>query len=164
MANKRKETVSVHTQKSIADGIYDLWLDSTLAQDAKAGQFVSVYPNDGAMLLPRPISICEADKENGRLRLVYRVAGGGTGEFSHYTSGQSVSILGTLGNGFPIEKAKGKKVFLIGGGIGIPPMLQLAKELAAADKTANTPANPAAEETANRSADEVTSAAPDKTE
>lgn len=77
-------------------------------------------------MLPRPISICEIDRELGRLRIVYRVVGQGTEEFSHLTAGEKVEILGPLGNGFPL---KAKKAFLMGGGIGIPPMVQLAKEL-----------------------------------
>lgn len=136
MAQKKKETAAVFMQQNIADGIYDMWITTSLAKDAKAGQFISVYPHNSKTLLPRPISICEADKENGRLRIVYRVAGEGTSEFSQYKAGTPVNILGTLGNGFPLEKAKGKKVFLMGGGIGIPPMLQLAKELAKANETA----------------------------
>lgn len=136
MAQKKKETAVVYTQQTIADGIYDMWITTSIAGDAKAGQFISVYPHNSKTLLPRPISICEADKENGRLRIVYRVAGEGTTEFSNYKAGYPVNVLGTLGNGFPVDKAKGKKVFLMGGGIGIPPMLQLAKELAKANETA----------------------------
>ena len=81
--------------------------------------------------MPRPISICEADKEKEQLRIVYRVAGKGTAEFSAYKEGETVEVLGTLGNGFPVEAAAGKKVFLMGGGIGIPPMLELAKNMQA---------------------------------
>lgn len=80
-------------------------------------------------MLPRPISICEVDTINSRLRIVYRVAGKGTAEFSRYETGHRVDILGTLGNGFPLEKAEGKRVFLMGGGIGIPPMLAMAKAI-----------------------------------
>ena len=129
MAQKKKIKTTVVSQKEIAENIYDLWLDTELALDAHPGQFVAVYPKNAATLLPRPISICEADKGKGRLRLVYRIAGKGTEEFSSYREGDTVDILGILGNGFPLEKAKGKKVFLMGGGIGIPPILQLAKEL-----------------------------------
>lgn len=58
------------------------------AKDAKPGQFISMYTTDGSKLLPRPISICEIDKENGRLRVVYRVTGPKTGteEFSKLES------------------------------------------------------------------------------
>ncbi len=125
-----KLTASVASQEKLAEGIYSMWIDAEpVAVQAKAGQFVSVYSKDGAKLLPRPISLCEVDKEKGRIRLVYRVAGAGTEEFSHYQAGDSIDILGPLGNGFPLENMTGKKAFLMGGGIGIPPMLELAKEL-----------------------------------
>ena len=126
---KKKLTAHVTSQKEIAPGIFDMWLSTELAQAAVPGQFICLYTKDKSTLLPRPISICEVDKENNGLRIVYRVAGKGTAEFSQYTEGESVEILGTLGNGFPYEKAEGKKVFLMGGGIGIPPMLELAKEM-----------------------------------
>ena len=126
---KKKVTATVISQQQIAEQIYDLWLETELAQDAHAGQFVAVYPHNAATLLPRPISICEVDKDNCRLRLVYRIAGKGTAEFSAYGANDTLDLLGVLGNGFPVERAAGKKVFLMGGGIGIPPMLQLAKEL-----------------------------------
>lgn len=131
MAQKKKTTVTVVSQKQIASQIYDLWLETELAEDAGAGQFVAVYPHNAATLLPRPISICEVDRDRSRIRLVYRVAGKGTAEFSACRAGDALEVLGVLGNGFPVEKAAGKKVFLMGGGIGIPPMLQLAKELEA---------------------------------
>lgn len=134
---KKKETATVYAQRQIAAGIYDMWINTSLAGQAKAGQFISVYTQDKSALLPRPISICEVDRENGRLRIVYRVAGKGTAEFSKYTEGQRIDILGTLGNGFPLEKAEGKRVFLMGGGIGIPPMLELAKALSSV-KTGGT--------------------------
>lgn len=129
---KRKERAVVLKQACIAPDIYDMWIDTSLAKEAKPGQFINIYPKDKSTLLPRPISICEADKEKNRLRIVYRRVGKGTGEFSSYKEGETIDILGTLGNGFPVEKAEGKKCFLMGGGIGIPPILQLSKELKAA--------------------------------
>lgn len=128
---KKKTAVTIVSQKEIAEQVYDLWLETELAEDAHAGQFVAVYPRNAATLLPRPISICEVDRDRGRIRLVYRVAGKGTAEFARCRTGDTLEALGVLGNGFPAERALGKKVFLMGGGIGIPPMLQLAKEMEA---------------------------------
>ena len=65
------------------------------------------------------------------MRLVYRVAGKGTLEFSRLHAGISLKVMGPLGNGFPLEEARGRRVLLIGGGIGIPPMLETAKQLEA---------------------------------
>ena len=80
-----KGTAAVAGQEKLAEGVYSMWIDADpVAAQAKAGQFVSLYSGDGARLLPRPISICETDKEKGRIRLVYRVAGAGTEEFSRY--------------------------------------------------------------------------------
>ena len=124
---KFEETAIIIRQEEIADDIYSMWLRTEhIAAHAKAGQFVSVYCNEGSRLLPRPISICEIDRKDGAIRLVYRVAGKGTAEFSGMRTGMQLKVVGPLGNGFP---QKNKKAFLIGGGIGIPPMLELAKEL-----------------------------------
>ena len=129
MAKKMKTEAKVLAQKLLADGIYDMWLETELAEDANPGQFVGVYPAGKATLLPRPISICEVDRDKRAIRLVYRVVGQGTAEFTLYQPGDYISILGVLGNGFPLEKSEGKRVLLMGGGIGVPPLLQTAKEL-----------------------------------
>ena len=124
---KIKSTVA--EQKKLAEGIYSMWLlAEEIAVQAKPGQFISVYSNDKSRVLPRPISICEIDREQGKLRIVYRVVGKGTEEFSKALAGDTFEILGPLGNGFPLEKAKGKRVLMVGGGIVVPPMLQTAKE------------------------------------
>lgn len=128
--SKFEENAQVISQRQLAPGIFDLRLQTeNIAKYAKAGQFISVYCADKTKLLPRPISLCGIDREQGTLRLVYRVTGENTGteEFSRLTAGDSVRVLGPLGNGFTVQP--GKKAFLIGGGIGVPPMLQLAKEM-----------------------------------
>ena len=126
---RQKQTAVVISQREIAPDIYDMWLETALAREAGPGQFLGIYPKDKSTLLPRPISICEINEQIGALRLVYRVAGAGTREFCGYEAGDSVSVLGVLGNGFPLEQGTGKKVFLMGGGIGVPPILELAKRL-----------------------------------
>ncbi len=132
MSEKKKAAALVLSQKEIAPDIYDMWLSTDLAAQAKPGQFIGIYTGDPSMLLPRPISICEADKESGALRVVYRVAGKGTAVLAGWHPGKEAQVLGILGNGFPVGAAAGKRVALLGGGIGIPPMLQLFKELRAA--------------------------------
>ena len=117
----------VESQVQLADGVYSMeLLAPEIASAARAGQFISVYTKDKSKLRPRPISLCGIDRERGILRIVYRVAGAGTAEFSAYRAGDSVEIMGPLGNGFTL---KDKKAILIGGGIGVPPMLELMKEL-----------------------------------
>lgn len=130
MSEKKKSMAIVTSQNMISDGIYSMWLsfpkEADVAATAVPGQFISMYCNDGSRLLPRPISICEIDKENSSLRVVYRVAGKGTEEFSKLACGDKLAVAGPLGNGFTLKE--GKSV-LIGGGIGIPPMLELARSL-----------------------------------
>ncbi len=126
---KEKQTAIVLSQAEIAPAIFDMWIETSLAAQAKPGQFIAVFPKDKSTLLPRPISICEVREDRKALRIVYRVAGQGTAEFSGYQAGDSIAILGTLGNGFPLEKGEGRKVFLMGGGIGVPPILELAKQM-----------------------------------
>ena len=133
---KKKELAKVISQVNVADGIYSMWLECEAAKTAKPGQFISMYTDDGSKLLPRPISICEIDAENSKLRVVYRVTGENTGTrlFSQKTAGDTIPVVGPLGNGFPLEEGKGKKAFLMGGGIGVPPILELAKQLDAEEK------------------------------
>lgn len=127
MGETFKKTAVITSQIQLAEDIYSMWIkESQIAAGAKPGQFLSLYCKICNRLLPRPISICEIDKENGTLRLVYRVVGEGTEEFSHYKVSDTVEVLGPLGNGFHME---GSKAILIGGGIGIPPMFELAKQL-----------------------------------
>lgn len=140
-------TARVISQEALADGVFSMWIEAgPIAASAKPGQFISVYTKDAGRLLPRPISLCQVDREQGRLRIVYRVAGAGTEEFSGYGEGDGIEVMGPLGNGFPLDGGfptdggrlpdggclpVGKKAFLIGGGIGIPPMLELARQLKA---------------------------------
>lgn len=101
-----------------------------IAAKSRPGQFVNLYTGDNAALLPRPISICRAD--NGLLTLVYKVVGRGTELFSRLGNGALIRVMGPLGNGFDLLPGP---AVLVGGGVGIPPLLGLAKALMAADGT-----------------------------
>lgn len=109
--------------EEIAEGIFDWTVkNSNLSSAAKAGQFVHIAVP--GKTLRRPISICDAD--NNTLRLVFQVKGEGTQIMSRQKVGTYVDIIAPLGNGFKIEKDK--RYCLIGGGIGVPPMLYTAKQ------------------------------------
>ena len=109
------------SNNQIADGIFDMRLE--YSQDdlpVACGQFAHVYVPGKS--LRRPISVC--DCSGGVLRLVYQIKGEGTRIMSEMKPEELVDVLVPLGNGFNIKK--GKKYCLIGGGIGVPPMLYTA--------------------------------------
>lgn len=120
------EMASVVSIENITANIYDMVLECPqIASQAKAGQFVEVYTNSKEHLLARPISICEI-KGNG-LRLVFQVVGKGTEMFSNLKKGDSVKLLGPCGNGYNLKRDK--TALLVGGGIGVPPLLEAVKQL-----------------------------------
>lgn len=127
MSKKYQESAYVICQEEIGTDIYGMWIKTeNIASNAVSGQFVSLYSKDGSRILPRPISICELNNEKTAIRLVYRIAGKGTEEFSHLRSDDEIKITGPLGNGFTLKE---NRAMLVAGGIGIPPMVELAKEL-----------------------------------
>lgn len=131
MGKKVQEQGIVLMQEQLSSGIFSLLLGAgQIARLAVPGQFVNVYSGDRSRMLPRPISICEVDAEKGTIRLVYRVSGEGTREFSHLLPSETVDLLGPIGNGYPLEQMNEEKhALLIGGGIGVPPLVELAKRL-----------------------------------
>ena len=108
----------------LGEGLYQLVLDAPqIAAAAQCGQFVHIACGEGN-LLRRPISICEAGE--GRLRIVFQVKGEGTRWLAARKTGDTLDVLGPLGHGFDTA-ALGARPVLIGGGIGVPPMLQTVK-------------------------------------
>jgi dihydroorotate dehydrogenase electron transfer subunit len=98
-----------------------------IARSAAPGQFVEVGTN-GATLLNKPFSIAAVDAARGTFTLIVKVIGRGTAAIAGYEPGREVNVLGPCGNGFPLEKGP---VYIVGGGIGIPPLLFLASRLPA---------------------------------
>ncbi len=99
----------------------------TIAESATPGQFLHILPR--GFSLRRPISISEIDVTAGTISIIFEVKGAGTETLSNYAVGETLDILGPLGNGFTLQEdsADGKKVILVGGGIGNPPLLSLAQ-------------------------------------
>ncbi len=93
-----------------------------------AGQFASIYVNDKSKILPRPISISEVDREKDILTFVIQVVGEGTKQLANLEEHNVVSLLVALGNGYNFNEVDGL-VYLIGGGVGIPPLVQAYNEL-----------------------------------
>ncbi len=122
-----KTIAKVLNQEHLMEDIYSMvLLAPEVVKEAHSGQFVNLYSSDKSRMLPRPISICELDKSKGTLRIVYRTVGAGTTEFSGKKAGDEIHITGPVGNGYELDSSS---PVLMGGGIGIPPMLQLAHEL-----------------------------------
>jgi len=108
----------------LAEGFYSFTLSCPeVAAAAKPGQFVNLKVPEFS--LRRPISICEIDKEAGTLRLVFQIRGDGTEQLAKFEEGDQIDMLAPLGNGFAVDPSE--KIVVIGGGIGVPPMLELAK-------------------------------------
>lgn len=96
-----------------------------LQQWQNRDSFWSLYSDDGSRLLPRPISICEIDAAKRMIRLVYRVAGAGTLEFSGKQEGDTIAVVGPLGNGFTPRSGKG---YFVGGRNWYPPNVSISEE------------------------------------
>ncbi len=109
---------------ALAKEIYEMViLCPQIAQLAQAGQFVHVKAP--SFTLRRPISICEIDRAKGTLRIVFEVRGDGTAEIAQIPQGGWIDLMGPLGHGFQLLE-QGKKAIVVGGGIGVPPMLETA--------------------------------------
>ncbi len=126
---KKIITGVIQNREQLSQNIFKLVVKAPeITAEAKPGQFVNIYPNDKSTLLPRPISICDTDGD--LLSLVIAVVGSGTAEFSDYKVSQEIRLSSALGNGFDLDAIGDKKdIAVVGGGVGIPPMLMLAKVL-----------------------------------
>ncbi len=123
--------MTVVQQEKIAKNIFELTLQGQIVQDANPGQFVHIRVSESfEPLLRRPISIANINKETNEFTLIYRAEGRGTEILSQKQIGDEVDVLGPLGNGFPVDAVpEGGTALLVGGGIGVPPLYELSKQL-----------------------------------
>lgn len=106
-------------KKTLGAGVYSVMVNAPeCANAAKPGQFANITAP--GFTLRRPISICGIDKERGTLRFVFEVRGKGTAAIAEVREGECLDILAPLGNGFSLPEGK---VIVVGGGIGVPPLL-----------------------------------------
>ena len=116
--------------KALTASVYQMRLSGDTSAITASGQFVNIKLE--GKFLRRPISVC--DCENGVLTLVYKVVGKGTADMSLMKVGDRLDILTGLGNGYDLAPA-GDRPLLLGGGVGVPPMYMLAKQLRAMGKS-----------------------------
>jgi len=100
-----------------------------LAREARPGQFIHVLPPGSGEMLRRPFSVLGADPARGTVTILFRAIGEGTFVLSQVRAGNKLDIIGPLGNGFPLDV--GHSAALVGGGVGIPPLVLLAEKLIA---------------------------------
>ena len=114
-------------KKALAENIYSFTVHCPeVAELAQCGQFVHILAP--GFTLRRPISICGIDRAEGTIRFVFVVKGHGTEAIAQLNEGDMADMIAPLGNGFSVQSApSGKRVVVVGGGIGVPPMLETAK-------------------------------------
>lgn len=125
----KREWMTIVEHDKIARDTFRLVLQGSLAKKVKEpGQFVHIQVSKD-FYLRRPVSICEFNCERETMTLLYKVMGEGTEEMSRKCVGDVLDVLGPSGKGFPIDELKARHALIVGGGIGVPPLYQLAKEL-----------------------------------
>jgi len=125
----KQSIFTVLSNEALTDSVYKMVLSGDTSAITASGQFVNIQL-DG-MFLRRPISVCDYDEKT--LTIVYKVVGKGTEAMSTMSAGRQLDILTGLGNGYDLSLS-GNRPVLLGGGVGVPPMYNLAKKLMAQGK------------------------------
>ncbi|PRO65296.1 dihydroorotate dehydrogenase electron transfer subunit [Alkalicoccus urumqiensis] len=122
----KKHAAVISSKEMIQENICSMTLQTDEPLEARPGQFLHLLPpGEGRFILRRPISICEI--EETECRIVFRLEGDGTKAVAKQNSGDKLDVLGPLGQGFP--DIQSGTVLLIGGGVGVPPLLAAAEQL-----------------------------------
>ena len=125
----KQMTLRVTENLRIAENIWKMDLENPELEEQKPGQFINI--RIGRLYLRRPISVCESDP--GIVTIVYKVVGMGTEKLSRVRKGETLDVLTGLGNGYDLSKA-GDRPLLLGGGVGVPPLVMLGRKLREAGK------------------------------
>lgn len=121
----KQNKYTILSNKPLTKDVYKMILSGDTEYITAPGQFINILLE--GKFLRRPISVCDYDDES--ITIIYKVVGEGTKQLSEMTDGEVLDVLTGLGNGYDISKSK--KPLLIGGGVGVPPMYNLAKTLIA---------------------------------
>ncbi|MGG5316271.1 dihydroorotate dehydrogenase electron transfer subunit [Enterococcus sp. AZ072] len=127
----KQEMMTIVSQQQLAPRIYEMVLTGKLVEQMNnPGQFIHIRVPRADLLLRRPISINQIDREKSTCTIIYRVEGDGTKFFSELEAGDQLDVMGPLGNGFDLSGLnQGDTAFIVGGGIGVPPLYELSKQL-----------------------------------
>lgn len=127
----KQEMMQIVKQKIIAKDIFELTLTGNLTKEMTTpGQFLHIKVPQQDLLMRRPLSLASVDQQKKECVVIYRTEGTGTKRLSGLTSGGELDVLGPLGNGFKIcDVKKEEHILLVGGGIGVPPLYELSKQL-----------------------------------
>ena len=126
----KQSIFTILENQALTKDVFKMVLEGNTSAITASGQFVNILL-DG-LYLRRPISVC--DCTDGTLTLVYKVVGKGTAQMAAMTAGQTLDVLTGLGNGYDMSKA-GDHPLLLGGGVGVPPLYMLARQLREQGKT-----------------------------
>ena len=125
----KQRLFEIQSNEQIAKNVYRMQLSGDTT-GILPGQFVNIRVQ--GQFLRRPISVCNI--ADGILTIIYKVVGVGTEAMSHLPVGTQLDVLTVLGNGYDLSKA-GDEPLLVGGGVGVPPMYMLARQLREMGKT-----------------------------
>ena len=130
-----RHTVEIVDNRMLADGVYRLtFRDEFIAGHAKPAQFVDVYSNNPSRLMPRPFGVAEVDGDE--VSLIFAVVGKGTAEFSELRAGDTIRVMGPLGNSFNTKE--NANYVLVAGGLGVPPLVRAAQAIAESEGSTST--------------------------
>ena len=130
-----RHAVDVTDVRRLSDGVFRLtFRDGYIAAHAKAAQFVNLFSHDSMMLMPRPFGVSEV--RDDLVSVIFAVVGKGTQEFSRLHAGDRIDVLGPLGR--PFNTKRDAHYLLVGGGLGVPPLIYAAQRLQASGKSHST--------------------------
>lgn len=125
----------VVSSERLTQGVYRLtFRDDYIARHAKPAQFVTLYSSNPLRLMPRPLGVCSTDGDE--VSVIYAVVGKGTEEFSHLRAGEGIDVMGPLGKSYDLRA--GAHYLLVGGGLGVPPLIYAAQHLSGRDDVSVT--------------------------
>ncbi len=124
----KDQIFKIKSNIEIANSVYEMVLRGDTSQIKNAGEFINIKIPCAETYLRRPISVCDYNEKE--LKIIYKTFGVGTKKMAQMQKGEELSCLIGLGNGFSLEEVEGvDKILLVGGGVGVPPLYNLAKKL-----------------------------------